>query len=117
MTDDTNSDDANGNPNQVRQPPWLRPSPAEGIAHDPRLRIMNSLTREKEHFVTMDGTDRITWYMYVVVPVFATVSSESTKNGRDPLRISNGLSFFCRVLDTSCTHAVRCVVVVFIGFP
>ncbi|EEC50338.1 predicted protein [Phaeodactylum tricornutum CCAP 1055/1] len=44
------------------QPPWEKPTPAE-VTHDPRLWITNSLTRQKEHFLTMDGSSRMVWYM------------------------------------------------------
>lgn len=42
--------------------PWLKPTP-ESVVHDPQLRIMNSLTRQKDHFLTSDGTNKVTWYM------------------------------------------------------
>jgi hypothetical protein len=45
-------------------PPWEKPCPPS-VTHDPKLKVLNSLTREKNHFMTMDGTNRITWYMYV----------------------------------------------------
>jgi hypothetical protein len=43
-------------------PPWEAPNPPS-IQHDPKLMVLNSLTRQKNHFVTMDGSNRITWYM------------------------------------------------------
>lgn len=44
--------------------PWTKPAPAT-ITHNVGLRMTNSLTRQKEDFVTMDGTNQMTWYMYV----------------------------------------------------
>lgn len=46
--------------------PWTKPAPAR-ITHNVGLRVTNSLTRQKEDFVTMDGTNQMTWYMYVFV--------------------------------------------------
>jgi hypothetical protein len=45
-------------------PPWEKPSPLT-ITHDVGLNIMNSLTRSKDKFITMDGGKQIRWYMYV----------------------------------------------------
>jgi hypothetical protein len=42
-------------------PPWELPSPAT-VTHDVGLYVMNSLTRKKEKFVTMDGTPLVRWY-------------------------------------------------------
>jgi hypothetical protein len=44
--------------------PWYKPAPA-AVTHSTGLKILNSLTREKEDFITMDGSNRVTWYMYV----------------------------------------------------
>ena len=43
-------------------PPWEKPSPS-AITHDVGLNIMNSLTRSKDKFITMDGGKQIRWYM------------------------------------------------------
>lgn len=43
-------------------PPWQAPSPPT-VTHDVGLYIMNSLTREKEKFVTIDGGSNVRWYM------------------------------------------------------
>lgn len=48
----------------VKLHPWIRPKPLL-VQHDARLKILNSLTREKEHFLTIDGSSHVTWYMYV----------------------------------------------------
>jgi hypothetical protein len=43
-------------------PPWYPPQP-EKVAFDPQLVMLNSLTRQKERFITMDGSKRLVWYM------------------------------------------------------
>lgn len=43
-------------------PFWHRPRPRK-VSHDVGLKVMNSLTREKDPFVTMDGTRAVKWYM------------------------------------------------------
>jgi len=43
-------------------PSWQKPCPAE-IKHNVGLSMMNSLTRKKEPFVTMDGGRIVKWYM------------------------------------------------------
>lgn len=43
-------------------PKWREPSP-EAVVHDVGLKIMNSLTRKKDRFVTMDGSRLVKWYM------------------------------------------------------
>lgn len=45
-------------------PPWEVPAPAV-VSHDMGLYVMNSLTRKKEKFITMDGSKQVRWYMYV----------------------------------------------------
>lgn len=47
---------------ESKLPPWEKPSPLE-ITHDVGLHIMNSLTRSKDKFITMDGGKQIRWYM------------------------------------------------------
>lgn len=51
---------------QLRLAPWFRPQPSV-VTHSVGLRVMNSLTRTKDEFVTMDGSNRLTWYMYVAL--------------------------------------------------
>jgi cysteinyl-tRNA synthetase len=46
----------------TKLPPWQPPSP-ESITHNVGLKIMNSLTRAKDPFITMDGSKRVRWYM------------------------------------------------------
>ena len=46
----------------TKLPPWQAPAP-DCITHNVGLTIMNSLTRTKEPFVTMDGSKHILWYM------------------------------------------------------
>lgn len=53
----------------MSQPHWHRPSPLL-VTHDTGLMVMNSLTRQKEKFVTMDGGRTVKWYMYVQ-PLFS----------------------------------------------
>lgn len=43
-------------------PPWEKPNPSQ-VSFDPLLRVNNSLTRQKEHFLTQDGSKQLTWYM------------------------------------------------------
>lgn len=43
-------------------PKWHVPNP-HTVTHDVGLKIMNSLTRNKEPFVTMNGTRSVRWYM------------------------------------------------------
>ena len=43
-------------------PPWQAPNPPT-VSFDPSVYVMNSLTRQKEHFLTMDGSHRLVWYM------------------------------------------------------
>jgi len=43
-------------------PPWQKPTPSN-VTHDVGLKIMNSLTRQKEPFVTLDGGRSVKWYM------------------------------------------------------
>lgn len=45
-------------------PPWEVPEPG-AVTHDMGLYIMNSLTRNKDKFITMDGSKQVRWYMYV----------------------------------------------------
>lgn len=51
--------------------PWQKPSPAT-VTHDPALKVMNSLTRQKDHFITSDGSSKVNWYMYVI---FVTIDT------------------------------------------
>ena len=44
--------------------PWQKPAPTV-VQHETGLKIMNSLTRQKESFIPQDGTRQVTWYMYV----------------------------------------------------
>jgi len=44
------------------QPHWQKPNP-QTITHDVGLKVMNSLTRNKEKFITMDGSSGVKWYM------------------------------------------------------
>jgi cysteinyl-tRNA synthetase len=44
------------------QPPWEKPSPAN-ITHDTGLRMLNSLTRSTDKFMTQTGGQQVTWYM------------------------------------------------------
>mmetsp|Transcript_5730 Transcript_5730/g.8304 ORF Transcript_5730/g.8304 Transcript_5730/m.8304 type:complete len:80 (-) Transcript_5730:61-300(-) len=44
------------------QPTWHAPYP-DKITHDVGLMVMNSLTREKEKFLTIDGGRSVKWYM------------------------------------------------------
>jgi len=43
-------------------PPWEAPTPPT-VTHDVGLYVMNSLTRKKEKFVTIDGGPNVRWYM------------------------------------------------------
>ncbi|KAL7562197.1 hypothetical protein ACA910_013454 [Epithemia clementina (nom. ined.)] len=43
-------------------PPWNKPGPAT-VQFNTGLKVMNSLTRQKEDFVTMSGSRQLTWYM------------------------------------------------------
>lgn len=43
-------------------PRWYPPEP-ESVTHDVGLKVMNSLTREKDTFITMDGSRKLKWYM------------------------------------------------------
>ena len=43
-------------------PPWQAPTPPT-VTHDVGLYVMNSLTRQKEKFVTIDGGPNVRWYM------------------------------------------------------
>jgi len=43
-------------------PFWHRPRPAN-VTHNVGLKVMNSLTREKDEFVSMDGSRSVKWYM------------------------------------------------------
>ena len=45
-------------------PTWHPPAPANP-EFDVGLRILNSLTRNKDKFITMDGGRTVRWYMYV----------------------------------------------------
>lgn len=58
----TSMEEDTGNRNGVQQPRWIRPTPAL-VSHDPQLQIMNSLTRQKESFISMTGDQSLTWYM------------------------------------------------------
>lgn len=40
------------------QPTWQAPTPAQ---NEPKLRLFNSLTRQKELFIPTDGNN-VTWY-------------------------------------------------------
>ncbi|KAI9006865.1 tRNA synthetases class I (C) catalytic domain-containing protein [Hyaloraphidium curvatum] len=42
----------------LQQPPWLRPEPTTPL---PPLKVLNSLTRQKDDFVPLDGK-RVKWY-------------------------------------------------------
>ncbi|PVH20991.1 hypothetical protein CXQ85_004507 [Candidozyma haemuli] len=44
---------------KITQPPWYKPSPPPG--EKPALKLYNSLTRNKEHFVPLNH-NQITWY-------------------------------------------------------
>jgi cysteinyl-tRNA synthetase len=46
----------------AQQPHWHKPSPLL-VTHETGLMVMNSLTRKKEKFVTMDGGRDVKWYM------------------------------------------------------
>ena len=43
-------------------PPWQLPKP-DKVTYDVGLEIVNSLTRKKEKFITMDGGKHVRWYM------------------------------------------------------
>jgi len=43
-------------------PVWRKPEPKEN-SYDVGLYIMNSLTRKKDKFITMDGDRKVRWYM------------------------------------------------------
>uniref|UniRef100_A0A6U0T1A9 cysteine--tRNA ligase n=1 Tax=Eucampia antarctica TaxID=49252 RepID=A0A6U0T1A9_9STRA len=43
-------------------PHWHNPTP-ENVTHDVGLMVMNSMTRKKERFVTIDGSRSVKWYM------------------------------------------------------
>jgi hypothetical protein len=44
-------------------PQWRAPNPEQMTFPPPGLRLYNSLTRQKELFVTMNGGKHLTWYM------------------------------------------------------
>jgi hypothetical protein len=46
-----------------QQPHWHPPKPTTMTFPPTGLHIYNSLTRQKELFITMDGTKHLTWYM------------------------------------------------------
>jgi len=46
----------------TKLPPWQAPS-SEFLTHNVGLKIMNSLTRAKDPFVTIDGSKQLRWYM------------------------------------------------------
>lgn len=46
----------------AQQPPWARPTPSV-ITHDTGLMMKNSLTRQKDKFITIDGSKNVKWYM------------------------------------------------------
>lgn len=43
-------------------PLWIKPIP-ENVHYSTGLKVMNSLTRQKEDFFTMSGSRQLTWYM------------------------------------------------------
>ncbi|KAK4161940.1 tRNA synthetases class I (C) catalytic domain-containing protein [Cladorrhinum sp. PSN259] len=46
-----------------KQPPWITPQPGPNAAQLPRLKIYNSLTRNKDDFVPADPAGKVvTWY-------------------------------------------------------
>lgn len=45
-------------------PTWYPPQPT-GVVFQTGLHVKNSLTRSKVPFVTLTGTNQLTWYMYV----------------------------------------------------
>jgi hypothetical protein len=56
-------------------PPWHAPCPPRvgnnnAFVFDTGLAVKNSLTRTKVPFVTMSGTNQLTWYMYVFSKAF-----------------------------------------------
>lgn len=46
-------------------PHWHIPQPIQMTFPITGLKMYNSLTRQKELFIPMNGTKQITWYMYV----------------------------------------------------
>ena len=48
-------------------PHWHNPQPQQISFPITGLKMYNSLTRQKELFIPMNGTKHITWYMYVCV--------------------------------------------------
>jgi hypothetical protein len=46
-----------------QQPHWHPPKPITMTFPPTGLHMYNSLTRQKELFITMDGTKHLTWYM------------------------------------------------------
>jgi hypothetical protein len=50
-------------------PHWHIPQPTNVSFPITGLKMYNSLTRQKELFIPMNGTKQITWYMYVIVAV------------------------------------------------
>lgn len=58
----TNEGDINNASSNGNQPHWHQPTPSK-VSHDVDLMVMNSLTRKKEKFITMDGTRHVKWYM------------------------------------------------------
>ena len=48
-------------------PHWHVPQPSQLSFPITGLKMYNSLTRQKELFIPMNGTKQITWYMYVSV--------------------------------------------------
>jgi hypothetical protein len=46
-----------------QQPHWHPPKPTTMTFPPTGLHMYNSLTRQKELFITMDGTKHLTWYM------------------------------------------------------
>jgi hypothetical protein len=72
-------------------PPWVRPSPAE-LTFSTGLTVLNSLTRQKEPFVTRTGDRRVTWYMYVVGSRRSKKEEEEEEEGSEKEEKDRGSS-------------------------
>jgi hypothetical protein len=101
-------------------PPWHAPCPpprlrdTHHVVFDTGLKVKNSLTRTKVPFVTMTGTNQLTWYMYVCYSVLCAHFAGSciyiyiSATTLAPPRILNfSCHFFAHPIDVPCTCRTR----------